>query len=130
MHTQAPNHAWVRGLDMIAADDGWAVGTDGLIMHYDGNAWNQVNSGTSLTFHAVSMVDSQNGWAVGDSGLILRWNGSNWKVQDSKTWSELRAISMTSPTSGWAVGKSGIVLEYRTGGPYPPTVYSVATLRP
>ena len=60
-------------VDMLSSADGWAVGSDGCIIRWDGTSWLNVSSPTSSWLSAVSMVDSTDGWIVGADGGIFRW---------------------------------------------------------
>ena len=56
---------------MVSADDGWAVGDHGTMLHWDGNAWTRVVAPTTSPLHDVSMISATDGWAVGGSATIL-----------------------------------------------------------
>jgi hypothetical protein len=57
---------------MVNSIDGWAVGSDGCIIHWDGNRWSDVTSPTGALLSCVDMVSSTDGWIVGADGLY-RW---------------------------------------------------------
>jgi hypothetical protein len=65
----------VLGVQMVAADDGWAVDNGGSIYHYDGVEWQEVASPTTKALHSVAMDPDGSvwGWSVGSSGTILRY---------------------------------------------------------
>lgn len=54
-----------------AANDIWAVGTGGVIIHYDGTAWSQVQSPTTKTLRNITGIPGGGLVAVGDSGVVL-----------------------------------------------------------
>jgi exonuclease V gamma subunit len=54
-----------------AADDVWAAGYQGLLMHWDGASWRQEVSGTANPLLAVWGVGGTDVWAVGESATIL-----------------------------------------------------------
>ena len=60
------------GLWGSGANDLFAVGTGGTILHYDGTAWSEMTSGTDLTLEAVWGTVSGEVHAVGEYGVILR----------------------------------------------------------
>jgi hypothetical protein len=62
-------------VQMVAADDGWAVDNGGSIYHYDGVEWQEVASPTTEALHSVAMDrdGSAWGWSVGSNGTILRY---------------------------------------------------------
>jgi len=58
---------------MINSTDGWAVGSDGCIIHWDGTNWNKVTSPTTAWLNSVDMISSTDGWIVGADGNIYHW---------------------------------------------------------
>jgi photosystem II stability/assembly factor-like uncharacterized protein len=66
------------GIAMISTNEGWAVGSDGLIVHDLGGAWTQVSSPTDQTLESIAMVSPTEGWAVGDQGTILHYFNGAW----------------------------------------------------
>lgn len=54
----------------------WAVGGNGLILHWDGKAWTQRQSGTPKSLHGVWGPNADQLWVVGDNGTILHWRKS------------------------------------------------------
>jgi hypothetical protein len=67
------------GLAMRSASDGWAVGSQGTLIHYGGGQWRQVHGPTTRDLYAVTQVGAADGWAVGD-GAILHLTGGRWSV--------------------------------------------------
>ena len=67
-----------------SANDIFAVGGDGAIIHYDGAAWHTMEStrenvsGSSL--RGVWGSSSSNVYAVGYHGVILEYNGNAWSL--------------------------------------------------
>lgn len=68
-----PCHADLSSVDMLSSTDGWAVGYDGAILHWDGSSWTKVASPTDKSLGSIKMVSTSDGWAVGRSGTILHW---------------------------------------------------------
>ncbi len=60
--------------------DVWAVGTGGVILHFDGAAWSAVASPTVDRLIAVWGTSAADAYAVGGdgTGLVLRWDGVRW----------------------------------------------------
>jgi hypothetical protein len=89
---------------MINSNDGWIVGANGTILHWDGFAWSIVTSPTTCALHSVFMITSNDGWAVGED--IIHWNGSEWSlVTDPLTDGYYFSVFMLSSDEGWAVGR-------------------------
>ena len=70
---------------MVNATDGWAVGSDGKIIHWNGTMWNFATSQTTAHLLSVCMVNATDGWAVGYYGEIVRWNGTDWIIPEFPT---------------------------------------------
>ncbi len=71
-HVTSPTTKHLFSMDMITSTDGWAVGSDGCIIHWDGTSWNNVTSPTGAWLSCINMVSSTDGWIVGADG-IYRW---------------------------------------------------------
>jgi hypothetical protein len=117
-----------------SACNAWAVGyyapsnttTDGLTVHWNGSAWNQVpvpglgRFTRAITLNGVAAPSARSAWAVGyyyrrSAGrtLILHWNGKAWKhlpsPSPSATQNALYGVAALSARNAWAVG------EYASG---------------
>ena len=109
---KTPGGVWAgNDLSMLAANNGWAVGLNGTIAHWDGSAWSAVASSTSTTLNAIDMVDNNTGWAVGDDGAIQAWGGTAWATYPSPTSADLYNIDMVSAAEGWITG-DGVILHW------------------
>jgi Tfp pilus assembly protein PilX len=97
---------------------GFAVGTGGVILQYNGTSWTSVTSPTTNNLFGVYVVSGSEAWAVGAAGTIIKWNGTNWSSVTSPTGTRLNSISMLDATlsgaaqSGWAVGNAGVAVAY------------------
>jgi photosystem II stability/assembly factor-like uncharacterized protein len=114
-----PEH--LRGMHFTDANNGWAVGDSGTIVHTsDGGAnWAVQISGTPENLFGVRFTDADNGWAVGDAGTIITTSngGATWTPQSSGTpGSHLRGVHFTDAGTGWAVGGLGTILTTSDGG--------------
>ena len=56
----------------------FAVGSKGIILRYDGSAWDYMTSGTMYQLNGVWGSSATNVFAVGQSGTILHYDGSTW----------------------------------------------------
>ncbi|MCH8300131.1 MAG: T9SS type A sorting domain-containing protein [Candidatus Marinimicrobia bacterium] len=104
----------------LNANEGWAAGTGGLMLHTTdaGANWANQTSGTSDLLYSVFFVDQNNGWAVGENGTIIGTidGGANWTAEVSGTANHLRDVSFTNTTTGIAVGDSGTVIRTTDAG--------------
>lgn len=103
----------LHGVDAVAADDVWAVGDNGTIVHWNGSAWSPRTAPTQFAskgFNAVSFFDSQHGWAVSDGrGVAYTGNGgATWTtVATPGNTGYLYGVAARSATTAFAVGDSG-----------------------
>jgi photosystem II stability/assembly factor-like uncharacterized protein len=58
----SPVSANLRSIAMTSANDGWAVGDSGIILHWNGSVWGQANSPTSQPLYDLKMLSAMNGW--------------------------------------------------------------------
>ena len=94
-----------------SATDGWGVGTDGVILHFDGSNYGTVTSPTINNFTSVSFgppltgpMNPNDGWAVGNSSYtrhyeptIYHWNGFVWtKGVSIGTLNNLNSVFMVN----------------------------------
>ncbi|NOZ88222.1 MAG: hypothetical protein GXP49_18575 [Deltaproteobacteria bacterium] len=72
-----------------SADDLYAVGFSGTILHFDGTSWKKMESGTTEDLMGVwgyKLEDQENNqtrtevFAVGTKGTILRYDGKAWAL--------------------------------------------------
>lgn len=108
----------------VAANDVWAVGTQGSILHYDGNRWSFNTSfstpgGTQEDLQAVSASASNNAWiAGGGNGLVLSWNGSNWSSVNTGFTTFTSSVYTSGPGSVIVGERSAYALHYAATGPW------------
>ena len=112
----------IFGVTFVDAQHGWAVGSDGVILHTDdgGTAWRpQPGIPVQRPFYDVS-VRGQFGWIVGEAGTVLKSTdgGASWAaeplpIQLAANW--LRSVWLVPGGQGLAVGAEG--LAFRLDGP-------------
>ena len=110
---------------MLSANEGWAVGVGGVIVHYINGQWQITQSeqpgSPDLTSVAFSSPDE--GWAVGAGGVILHYQDGAWSTDGAPLKGvDFSAVAMVSPTEGWAVGtaysntgQTGAIFHYSQG---------------
>lgn len=70
----------------VDANNGWAVGNSGTILHTTdgGSDWNSETSGITDNLADVYFLDDLHGWAVGGASVLKTTDGGlNWKVVTS-----------------------------------------------
>jgi len=72
----------LRSIWGAGADDVWAVGERGLIMHFDGRIWRQERVGGLPTLTSVRGRARDDVWIAGcaPNGLVSHWDGARWTV--------------------------------------------------
>jgi hypothetical protein len=112
-----------------SSDDIFVVGADGKIIHYNGNTWSNMNSGTGKTLLGVWGSSSADVFAVGpvnysvwyptvycsgwdNESIILHYNGSAWSDMNIDATACLYGVWGTSSDDVFAVGTNGTILHY------------------
>jgi hypothetical protein len=108
----SPTRYGLFSVCMVSAEDGWAVGDYGAIIHWNGSDWTNVTSPTNDRLESVFMVSSSDGWAVSTFGGIIHWDGGNWSHVESPTNRILLEVFMIGSSDGWAVGDSGTIIRW------------------
>ena len=96
----------------LDANNVWAVGEAGTLIHWDGRDWSGQSRRVDRPLRGVWGVDANNVWAVGADGVILKWNGVAWTTQRSGTNTNLFGVWASDPNNAWAVGDSMLVLHW------------------
>ncbi|NMC37115.1 MAG: T9SS type A sorting domain-containing protein [Bacteroidales bacterium] len=100
----------VLGLAFTSPDNGWIIGSPGVLMHFDGKSW--VGPGLDYKFPSlnhISLSDENNGLSVGFSGTILAFEEGTWIREESGTNMHLNGSSITAGNY-YAVGDQGTIL--------------------
>ena len=68
----------IFGLAGTSNSDVWAIGQFGILFHWTGTGWTQVETGTRVSFLSLAVVDGGPGarqlWVAGYSGAILHYS--------------------------------------------------------
>jgi cysteine-rich repeat protein len=118
-YQQCVNDSWtklddVKGLSVWGTSNNnvYAVGSTGIITHYDGNSWNPMSSNVSVNLNGIWGSGVNDIFAVGDSGTILHYDGNSWNTMNSGTTLYLAGVWGTASNNVYAVGSSGTILHY------------------
>jgi hypothetical protein len=104
-----------RSVDFIDANNGWAVGNMGAIVHTTngGATWTTQNSGTEHALLSVAFLDANTGWAAGAGTIVHTTDGgATWSSQFIAEQGSIRDLSFVDAGHGWAVGDNGTILRY------------------
>lgn len=101
-----PQGQTLTGVWAAAANDVWAVGAAGTVLHFDGSRWRCVPSATEQNLRVVWGTGSNDVWASGTrngGAEILHWNGTQWSVVGRATGQNVLAIGGTGPSDVWVI---------------------------
>jgi len=91
----------------------YAVGSLGIILHYDGSRWNTMPSGVNEILRGVWGASPNDVYTVGSQGSILHYDGVGWRGVDYPGSSEsLYDVWGSSPNDVFVVGDGGTILHY------------------
>jgi hypothetical protein len=90
----------------------YAVGSEGLAVHFDGAGWTEMTSGAAVGLLAVWGSAESDVFAVGVDGTILCCDGQTWTAMESGTAETLFDIWGSSAGDVFAVGLNGTIVHY------------------
>ncbi|GEN08707.1 Putative metal-binding motif-containing protein [Myxococcus fulvus] len=91
---------------------GFAVGGEGTVLRWDGQAWTKLPSPDPQDILlAIIAFGPNSAYATSAHGKIFRFDGTNWQTIYSGT-EALHAITGTGPDDLWAVGANGRVIHW------------------
>lgn len=131
----------LKGIWGSAADNIWAVGEGGIILHWDGASWDRQSSGVMDSLEGLGGLDASHVWAVAGSinpksggpsnSGILKWNGSSWNPEPdansqglakSQGFHAVQGVASTTAgvdaKTAWAVGDCGALWQWNGTGWY------------
>ncbi len=108
---QVPVTNDLNSVYFLDANNGYAVGDDGVIIHNDGTIWSEETSPVMKDIYDIYMFSGTDGFAVGDWGSVVIKDGDTWEVAtDIPTNNDLYAISVFNENNIWIVGDHGMIL--------------------
>jgi hypothetical protein len=106
--SEIPGHSGhvFEDMDVLSANDGWAVGWDGnkelpAIWRWNGSDWKEFQNPTGAVY-CIDMIDNSHGW-IGGKNYFLRFNGTSWEWGGSAP-DPMDDIKMNNDSDGRAVG--------------------------
>lgn len=91
----------------VDANDVFAVGDGGTILHRHANAWTAMTSGTVNNLRGVWAASATDVWAVGNAGTVLHYNGTAWQPIAGVT-GDVDAVWGSSAADIWLAGPSTV----------------------
>jgi photosystem II stability/assembly factor-like uncharacterized protein len=109
-----PVTATLQGLCMVSSNLGFACGSEGTVLQYDGTVWKKIDTGVGGLgdLYACTFLNDSEGWMVGGHGVILSYHDGKWSQDNSGTQETLYDVVITKARRGWAVGTNGTLLSY------------------
>jgi hypothetical protein len=96
------------------------IGNKGTIVHYDGNSFTKMESGTSIDLTHIYGLDKNNIWVVGDDrgldeghSVLLFYNGNMWQTVHYRHYDEGK--DPESPYRGIWADKDSLILANALG---------------
>ncbi len=107
-----PQAALFHGIWGSSGSDVFAVGTGGLIMHFDGTTWTQMASPVAQDLYCVWGSGPSDVHAGGAAGTMLHYDGMAWTTVPSGTAGVISSISGSGASNAYAVGWDGVNLHW------------------
>ncbi len=100
----------VLGLAFTSPENGWVIGSPGVLLHFDGKNWIKPSFDYRFpSLNHLSFSDENNGFSVGFSGTILAFNDGTWIREESGTNMHLNSSAIAG-VNYYAVGDQGTIL--------------------
>jgi hypothetical protein len=109
---KTPPGSVINCIGGIREDDLFAVGNDGLILHWNGLNWTSCKSPTQSHLFAVSIDCNGGGLAVGREGAVLALRDNVWSQLASPTKRNLRGVLIDRDHYAWVVGDMGTIIRW------------------
>jgi hypothetical protein len=104
----------LKALHMFGTQEGYAVGSGGVIYHYVNGSWQKDNSPTTNNLHGLYLSAKGQGFAVGDHGTALGFTDDNWAITALPTSADLFDVAQGDLGEWWMVG-SGVIVHDMIG---------------
>ena len=98
-----------------STSDIYAVGDRGLVLHYDGKRWSEIETPVCTALNAVS-VSGGVAWAAGDDGTVLRIENGKCSLCASPVRTSLTDLWAYRSDLVFACGEKGTMLTYDGSG--------------
>ncbi|MBI5500401.1 MAG: hypothetical protein HY907_09170 [Deltaproteobacteria bacterium] len=115
----------LRSVWVDVSGDAFAVGDNGIIVHWDGTGWLSMTTGSDpwygFRLNAVWGASADNVFAAGESSTLLHWDGTDWTPVVVDALADLTDVWGTSANNVFVVAndRSGIIL-HRCGSAWSP----------
>jgi len=103
---------WFYKVWGTSSSDVFAVGTEGVIVHYDGVAWSNMDSGVNYNLLDLWGYSPHDVFAVGEKGTIIHYDGKGWNNMESGTEEILIDVGGSSSKDTFAISIKGTIFLY------------------
>ncbi len=100
---------------IIDENNMWMAGTNGLILHFDGNSWETVDAGITEDITDICFPEEGVGYAIGDNSTFLKYDGTNWETITTDIDGNYSGFVFFDTNNGYIVGEDGLVIKYTSG---------------
>jgi len=113
---KSPTTETLYGVYATATNNAFAVGVNGVIIHWDGTSWAAFSSPTSNALYSIWAPSVSNVWICGSGGLISSWDGTQWRQWSTGTTNTFYGITgSTVSNTIYAVGAGGKIVKIEAG---------------
>lgn len=106
-----PGYVVIKDISMQSDGQGWAVGTAGTLLHFNGTEWNrEVLQEKVPTLNSLSFINSSDGIAVGFFGTLLKYTDTGWERVSSPSNVTFNGSAITN-NAYYIVGNNGTILS-------------------
>ena len=102
----------LNGVVAVSADDVWAVGAAGTVLHYSAGGFSQIPSQTTAELAAVAASSAQDVWCVGALGTTIHITGQDPVLRKLAGIGNLYAVASLGPQQAFAAGYNNASLKW------------------
>ena len=105
----------INSICLLSPDNGWAVGSPGILLHFDGIQWEKAVINDEISsLRSVFFSDEKKGISAGYGGTLLVYSADKWTREKSGTTRNLNGTAITGNTY-YAVGDAGTIISGNPG---------------
>lgn len=109
------SYATIRSIIFSSPEDGWAAGSPGTLLHFNGRQWEKAGINNDFSsLNSVFFSKEKKGIAVGYGGTILTCTDNVWNKEKIITTQNLNGAVITG-NKYLAVGDSGTIISRDPG---------------
>jgi hypothetical protein len=110
----APTSADLTGVWGTSANDVFAVGSGGTVLHFDGSAWTAMATTTTANLLAISGSAATDVFAAGENGTVIHYDGIAWTPVHTGLDVPLRSVFVEPGRVGFATDGATVHTLVRT----------------